>query len=383
MGIGGGTLHVELPTQMKSPRILFAERLRLVHAVEEEGPVYLHIDGVPRAFVYRTTFSRFGQPNQPRPDERPAVRLMAPACVMAGVNCLVDVEVDNAPPGCKLEIALGRTFEDKSFKAEIVREFTDAKKRRIDLVASKDALIFAATIDDWTATFDTRAIVGARALRARLIGADGKLFAEVQQSLIIDDSAPIARIAPTPAQVQKGTVLQVKAEGVDPETGVAQVVFFYGKPDKGEIPPTALRVKAVPANLEGTQWSAALQIPVDHKGPLAISVQVVNHAGMASIDTVTLEVTDREPGKTGLGEIRGKVVEGPRPQPNLIVILTDERGKEIARTRTLADGSYVFEQVTPGRYRLVCVKPESQRRAIMGVIVEPDCMARVDLALAL
>ena len=383
MGIGGGTLHVELPTQMKSPRILFAERLQLIHAVEQEGPVYLHIDGVPRAFVYRTTFARFGEANQPRPDDRPAVRLLAPACVMAGVNCLVDVEVDNAPPGCKLEIALGRTFEDKSFKAEIVREFTDAKKRRIDLVATKDALIFAATIDDWTTTFDTRAIAGPRALRARLIGADGKPIAEARQSMIIDDSAPIARIAPTPAQVQKGSVLQVKAEGVDPETGVAQVVFFFGKPDKGEIPPMAPRVKAVPANLEGTQWSAALQIPADHKGPLAISVQVVNHAGMASIDTVTLEVTDRDPGKTGLGEIRGKVVEGPRPQPNLVVILTDERGKEIARTRTQADGSYVFEQVAPGRYRLVCVKPESQRRAIMGVIVEPDRMARVDLALSL
>jgi Carboxypeptidase regulatory-like domain len=383
MGIGGGTLHVELPTQPKSPRILFAEKLRLVHTVEEEGPVYLHIDGVPRAFIYRTTFARAGEPNQPRADDRPAVRLVAPPCVMAGINCLVDVEVDNAPPGCKLEIALGRTLEDRSFKAEIVREFTHAKKQRIDLEASKDALVFAATIDDWTATFDTRAIVGARALRARLIDAGGTQIAQSRQALVIDDSPPIAHIAPTPAQVKKGTVLQVQAQGADPESGVAQVVFFYGKPDKGEIPTTAPRFKAVPANRELTQWSAALQVPADHKGPLAVSVQVVNHAGMASIDTVMLEVTDREPGKTGLGEIRGKVIEGPRPQPNLTVILTDERGKEIARTRTQADGSYVFQQLAPGRYRVVCVKPESQRRAIMGVIVEPDRGARADLALSL
>jgi Carboxypeptidase regulatory-like domain len=383
MGIGGGTLHVELPTQLQSPRILFAEKLRMVHAVEEEGPVYLHIDGVPRAFVYRTTFSRTGQPNQPRPDDRPAVRLMAPPCVMAGVNCLVDVEVDNAPRGCKLEIALGRAFEDNSFKAEIVREFTDAKKRRIDLEASKDALVFAATIDDWTATFDTRAIVGARAVRARLIDAGGKELSQAGQGILIDDSPPIARIAPTPAQVKKGTALQVQAQAADPESGVAQVVFFFGRPDKGEIPLSAPRFKAAPANREATQWSATLPIPADHKGALAISIQVINHAGMATIDTVTLEVTDREPGKTGLGEIRGKVVEGPRPQPNLTVILTDERGKELARTRTQADGSYVFAQVAPGRYRVVCVKPESQRRAILGVIVEPDRMARADLALSL
>ena len=54
IGVGGGTLHVELPTQEQSSRVLFAEKIRLVHAAGEEGPVYLHIDGVARAFVYRT-----------------------------------------------------------------------------------------------------------------------------------------------------------------------------------------------------------------------------------------------------------------------------------------------------------------------------------------
>ena len=112
--------------------------------------------------------------------------------------------------------------------------------------------------------------------------------------------------------MKKGTTLQVQALGVDPESGVAQVVFFYGKPEKGEIPFAAPRFKAMPSNRELTEWSAAVLVPADHKGPLAISVQVINHAGMATIDTVNLDVTDTEPGKTGLGEIRGTVVEGPR-----------------------------------------------------------------------
>ena len=63
--------------------------------------------------------------------------------------------------------------------------------------------------------------------------------------------------------------------------------------------------------------------------------------------------------------------------------LLDERGKEIARTRTLADGTYIFQQVTPGQYRVFCVKPESQRRAVLGVTVEPDRTARADLSLSL
>ncbi len=383
MSIGGGTLKVELPTHSKAPRTLFAEKLRLLPSLNEEGPVYLHIDGVARAFVYRTTFSRVGDPTVPKADQRPAVRIVAPPCVMAGVNCLIDVEVDNAPAGAKLDVALGRLLEDGAFKPETVREFPDAKKRRVGMETTKDALVFDASIADWTATFDTRAAVGPRALRARLLDSAGKEIAHMEQSMVIDDSPPIARFAPMRGQVQRGSVLRVEANGVDPESGVAQVVFFLGRPDKGEIPLAAPRIKAVPTNRENTLWTGGLQVPADHKGPLAVSVQVVNHAGMASIETITLEVTDREPGKTGLGEIHGQVNEGPRPQPNLLVTLLDQAGKEIARTKTRADGSYVFTQLTPGRYRVVCVKPESQRRAVLDVTVGADRAARADLALAL
>lgn len=383
LGIGGGTLQVEVPSQTKSARLLFAENLRLVHSVEQEGPVYLHIDGVPRAFIYRTTFARNGEPTLPHPDERPAVRLLAPQCVMAGINCLVDVEVDNAPPACKLEVALGRAFQDGSFTAEVTREFIEAKKRRIALETARDALLFDAAIGDWTATFETRSIVGAREFRARLIDPFGREIASSQQSVVIDDTPPTARLFPPPAQIKRGSVLQVSAEGADPESGISQVQFFLGKPEKGEIPPGAPRYKAIPAGLSRTVWQAALQIPADQTGPLTLGVQVVNHAGLVSTDSVALDVTDKEPGKTGLGEIRGIVLEGPRVQPNVLVTLFDEGGKEVARARTRADGTYSFAKLAPGRYRVVCVKPESQRRAVMGLIVEPDKSSKADLALSL
>ena len=337
LSIGGGTMHVDVPTKSTTPRLLFAERLHLAHPVEGEGPVYLHVDGVARAFVYRTNFTRGGEPTQPLVDERPAVRLVAPPCLMSGLNCLVDLEVDNAPTGTTLEVLLGHAYKDGTFKADLVRGFADAKKRRIDVELSKDALVFAASIGDWTATFDTRSLVGPRTFEARLIDSAGKVITTARQAVILDDSPPIARIVPLPAQVKRGSVLQVQAEGMDPESGVGQVVFFLGRPDKGEIPLGATRVKAIPVARDQTLWAAALLIPGDHKGPLAISIQVVNNAGLSSVDTVSVEVIDHEPGKTGLGEIRGNVVEGPRVQPNLLVILTDERGKEVARTRTHGD----------------------------------------------
>lgn len=383
ISVGGGTLHADVPAQAETPRVLFAENIRLIGAGQEEAPIYVHIDGVPRAFVYRTTFTRAGAPVQAQADDRPAVRIAAPPCIMSGVNCLVDVEVDNAPPGTKLEVALGRSDNDGGFKPELTREFAQAKKSRIDVEGAKDALVFTGSLTDWTATFDTRNIVGARELAARLIDQAGQPIAMTRQPIVLDDTPPVAKIAPTPAQVKGGTVLQIQAQGSDAESGVAQVIFFFGRPDKGEVPAGAPRFKAIPSSREGSVWRVPLLIPADHKGPLAISVQVVNHAGMVSSDTVTVEVTEREPGKTGLGEIHGQVTEGPRPQPNLLVTLLDERGKEIAHTRTQPDGAYRFSQLPPGRYRVIAVKPESQRRASQDVNVEADRPTRTDLALAL
>ena len=220
-------------------------------------------------------------------------------------------------------------------------------------------------------------------MQARLVDAGGKELASSQQSLVIDDSPPVARFVPTVAAVKKGSVLQVQAQGAHPESGIAQVVFFFGRPDKGEIPFTTPRVKAVPASRDRTMWSAALMVPAYQIGPLAVSVHVTNHAGLVSVDTITLDVTDREPGRTGLGQIQGRILEGPRLQPRLTVILTDERGQELGRTGANGDGVYTFEGLAPGRYRVFCVKPESRRRAVLDVIVEPDRMARADLSLAL
>jgi hypothetical protein len=381
IGVGGGTLHVEIPTQADKSRTLFAEKIQLADGFEQEGPVYLNIDGVPRAFVYRTNFAGLGESNRPRRDIAPAVRLSAPICIMAGINYLVDVEVDNAPAGAKLEVALGRHFDGEGFKAEIVREFTDAKKQHIELEATRDALIFEASIQDWSTSFDTRAIVGARELRARLLDAAGKEIVCARQPVVIDNTPPIARFLPAPAPVKRGTVLQVQAEGLDPESGIDQVFFFLGAPVKGEIPPGAMKMKATP--IDNNLWSISLLVPPEQKGALQLGVYVVNRAGLASADTIRIEIQERDPEKTGLGQIRGQVVEGPRPQPNLTVILTDEAGKEVARTRTLADGSFLFGKLPPGRYRLQCSKPESLRRASQGVIVEPDRMAQAALSLSL
>jgi hypothetical protein len=61
-------------------------------------------------------------------------------------------------------------------------------------------------------------------------------------------------------------------------------------------------------------------------------------------------ITKSEP-----GEFRGRLVDDPRP--NKVLTLLDEHGKEVARTRTYADGVYVFEHIPPGQYYLQLREP--------------------------
>lgn len=65
------------------------------------------------------------------------------------------------------------------------------------------------------------------------------------------------------------------------------------------------------------------------------------------------------------GRIAGKVMEGPRPQPGLTVILKtgDAKGPEKAKAVTQADGSFVFDQLAPGPYTLSTKKAVSYRQA--------------------
>jgi hypothetical protein len=382
LGVGGGTLHVELPPQAGSPRILFAEKIRIASDGDQHGAVYLNVDGVPRAFVYPTRFLRTGGPLTLRKDDQPAVRLMAPHTIMAGVNYLVDVEVDNAPPGAKLEVALGRSLAD-GFKPEAVRDFGTPRKQEISLQTAGDALVLQASIQDWTATFDTRLFIGTRTLRARLLDGAGKEIAQSSQAVVIDETAPLARFQPVTGRARPGAVLPLQVQASDDESGISQVLFFLGRPDRGEVPPGAVRIKAAPANLNFTLWGAALPVPAEQKGPLTVSVQVVNGVGLASVDTITVPVQEGPAAKTGVGAIAGRVFEGPRPQPNLVVTLTDERGKEMMRALTQSDGTFRFEQLTPGVYRLICVKPESQRRATLEILVEPERTSKADLGLSL
>jgi hypothetical protein len=238
-------------------------------------------------------------------------------------------------------------------------------------------------VRDWTVSYDVAKLQGRRAVRARLLDSEGQELRQTLQIIYIDGTAPAdLRITGLPAQAKKGTTLTVTALAQDPESGIAAVEFFAGKPADGKFPAQARRVTAQ-TDAAKKVWTAHFTLPEDHTGPFQISMRASNGVGLASFTTATVDVTEVDPDLLVAGKIRGNVTEGPRPQPNLVVVLQDEKGKEVARTRTRADGTYTFENVASGRYQLFVVKPETHRRASAGAIVAPGRSTTVPLPLVL
>jgi hypothetical protein len=384
LGVEGGTFHGEIPNKDKlNPLLLFAEKISLSPGSDEEGPVYVNIDGVERSFIFQAFLGRSAEPGVPRGDGRPAVRVVADSFTQANPNFVVPIEADNAPTGATLEVSLGRLVGD-IFEADAVRRFPEARQRSIGLAVQKGALVFEAAIRDWQATFDTTRVLGKRLLQVRMLDETGNEIQQSQQPILIDSNAPaLIRFLDPPVKVKRGTTLALQAQGQDNESGVAQVVFFLGKPVEGKIPTNAPTFPGTPVDPQRSTWTAKVPLPPDGKGPTPVSVQFVNRVGLGTFDTTIIELMETDPDSTGPSRIKGKVVEGPRGQPGLEVILRDEKGMEKGRAKTQSDGSFLFDNLKPGRYSLFCRKPDTQRRASAMVTVSPNKTSSVTLNLSL
>jgi hypothetical protein len=376
-----GTLTAR-PAKGPASLTLYARDMKLAPAADENGYIYLNVDGYARAFLFRTTFARQGEPVTPRGDGRPAVRFRLGRYVPPGPQTHVGIEVDNAPTGATLEFALGRK-QGEIFTAESTRKLPSAREHRIGLSPQGPAraLLFQASIQDWSIVLDTSKILGDRFARARLLDENGTLIQEVMQPLTVDDTRPEGvRLVGLPEEAQKGTTLLVRATAEDPESGIDKVLFFVGRPEDDKVPPKTV---LVPGRRSGLTWSARLPLPDDRKGPTPISVQVVNRVGLHAFATGSIVLLDTDPRKTGPGRITGIVLEGPREQPDLEVILRDLKGAEKGKTKTKADGTFVFEGLAPGKYRVFSFKPASQRRGSAEAAVEPRRTTDVRIELSL
>lgn len=358
-----GQLTAPLPPS-GLPITLDASGLVLSDEAKRAGVVTISVDGMPRTFRLNVDFARFGQPTFPAIDNSPYLELRPGTPPFPGRSVAFSVAADRAPVGAVLDARLLRTGggveKDQTFPAPRRERGTVATG------APSGGLNVTATVDDWSVAWDTPDLLGKRTIQARLRDATGKVLLVRELPVVLDVTPPVGtafRDAPT--QAAKGTTLKVTAASADPESGIASMSFFLGKPEKDALPANATLIPGVQSPTDPTAWSAPIPIPAK-TGPLDVSVRATNGAGLVSFATTSVDVLDALP--IPPASIVGVLYEGSLSQANMEVRLLDEAGKNVLQSvKTDATGKFSFTGLKPGNYRLAATKVSSNRKANVPV----------------
>ncbi len=378
-------LRGELPPD--GELVLFAEGLDWEGIGNVSGPVYVTVDGYERAFLFHPTFVREGDPGTPPPVGHSAIRLLVEPLAKAGPEYVVPMNVDNAPAGSRIELEFGRA-EGDGFLLD--QRATRVEGRQVDLRFSPQgpngALLFSASIKDWSVPFNTTGHTGLRSIRARLVSANEATLAEDTKTVMLDGSPPEKpRFLGEPKPPPKGRALEVRATGMDKESGIRKALFYLKKPVDGKLPPNSTPdFEEESKDLGKTTWS--MRIPEDKAaGRVDIIVKFINGVGLESeIATTAIEFVDAGPnGQTNqLGTIKGKVTLGDRPREKLDVLLKDEKGNDVDKTKTDKAGEFVFEKVKPGKYKVSSASDDVvKRKAEAEVTIKAGETQNVELKL--
>lgn len=360
---------------------------------------YLNVDGLPRAFVFRTDL----KPNSNTIDADTAphvsvlpvsaerfvtpksVRKDAPKySVKPSEKTPVRIEVDNAPADATVELRFDH--RDKgTFEGADVIVVGSARDERVfvDFQSEDGGIQVRYLVGDRIHLLDTRSLRGTFGVQAVMRWKEKKEDKEVKNHfyLVLDDTAPEnGHFVQLPNRHVKGTLLTLKARADEPETSIRQAVFFVGEPaPDGKLPDVTAK-----GSLDKGVYFAKLPIP-DKTGEIVVGVQFVNETGVTATETQKIELVDPPPPS---GTIVGAVELGGRGQPGIVVSLRDGEGKEkgsaiteneddnkpdTPKDKRKVNGKFRFDNVPPGTYRLVTAKPDS------GVGTKGDAPAQVQI----
>ncbi len=385
-GAKAGSFRTDISASGKEVKLVASE-LAFDSGADEEGYAYVTIDGVERAFVFRTTFARIGEPSTPSEDDRPGLRFRAARFFRTNSKFEGIIEVDNAPAGAVVEAKAGEMIAGE-FKAQYEPENQAARVRRVGvgIKSGEGYLEFEPTLRDPRMAIDAVPLRGQRTVQIRLLDKTGKeVLSPVYHTMTFDDRAPeMVAFLENPAQVKKGADFSPRATAADKSVGLSEVVFFFGSPtEDNKLPPGAVKYPAIPLDDEPSGWTAKLPIPADKKGKLDVSLMAVNNLGLMSFAKTSVEVVDFDPELKAPGTLMGVVVEGEFKQANLTVVLSDLKGAKLAERKTTPQGEFEFRDLPPGTYKLSVTKTANQRKAAKDAVVEPGGKTRVRLELYL
>jgi Carboxypeptidase regulatory-like domain len=337
----------------------------------ENGLVYVNVDAYDRAFAFETTFDPQGGVAipQPLPSRTPRIRVAAAHYTKPVTNFAVTLEVDNAPRSdVTMELGLDRSGS-KRFETQ---PFTGDRNQHVHVnpQTAEGTVQFKTDVHDHQTVLDLTNILGRVTLRGRMLDSEGKVIAiqgrqpgqlgdEVLTDVIVDDTPPENPQFVKPSlRVLRGDSLIVRALAEDPESGIKEVNFFLDKPTaEKKVPPNIEVTKARAPTPKEEFWSATIPMPIDAK-VVPVTAQFVNNVGLDTFKTILITVVDpaaNAPVAAKTGTIKGVVKDaGDRAQPNLTVILSDDKGMRKDAAKTDANGEFVFNDVLPGIYIVGC-----------------------------
>jgi hypothetical protein len=261
----------------------------------------------------------------------------------------------------------------------------------------RGGLTFLPEVKDWDTKLNLSGIHGSALLRAWILRADGNeknpipfrdaLGAKdrpnevaLYQEIFLDDTAPEKVLfVNLPEYAVRGATLDLAAKGEDLESDIKEVLFFPGKPlPDGKAPLDVTRKPGKPIDKERPKekvkdrsWVTSMFIPSDQPGLLTVSVQFINNVGLSTIATTQLPVVDQatidkinalKAQEKKKASIKGKVLEGDRPQEGLTVQLLNDSGKVVATAKTDTKGEFLFKNLDPGAYKVTASKSSSRTK---------------------
>jgi hypothetical protein len=366
-------------TKKDEEKELFAAGIQLAQGANPNGFVYLTVDGVPRAFIFKTTFNPAGGVARPDRFDAPDIRIQPlPAYARPSKNYEVTVNVDNPPDGATILLELAR--KDGSGAGRVEREAKPSRPEARDqhlgfnAQSADGALLFEAQIRDWVISLDTSDIAGERELRASLRVGQDRIIGADSRALTLDNTAPI-NLKLVDAQPMGNGLVEVTLTGEDPESGVQKVKFHLGQVSDKK-PPT--NPPLAESDFDNDKKSLTKKVPVAQIGDVDLTAEFVNGVGMSAYLPIKVTMAANAGGNGGNGgpnkpgSISGLVDLNGLRQPRAKVTLTGDKDKLKGPITVNADakGNFKFPQVPPGTYRVSAVTEEGKAKGQITVTVE-------------
>ena len=338
------------------------------------------VDGVREPLVLQGKTPARGEMSLLRALTTPAVTLDGLRITPPASSYLLTVAACNAPLNAQLQIAL-HSGSDAS-GAPILSRTVDATfppQAVPSATTPAGGVTLTPIMTPTTEAFDTTGLVGRFCWQVALVSA-GQTLAAAELPVTFDNLPPQgARFIRPPQEAAKGTSLALQVAAWDDLTDITEVQLFVGRPQDGK-PSAGTKFATAKRDGEGNVWKADVVLP-DQIGACDVTAQFTNAAGLVSFTTTPLTLLNSLP--AAVGEIRGAVVEGARPQAGLEVTLEKTPGALLNKAKTDEHGAFVFSNITPGSYTVRANKPDASRHGAASVKVEAGQAATVGIKLAL